>query len=97
MFIAAPKIWDQRGYIRDTPNGVEYCLAGLAVALSGKAVKSNKYWIVEGHAQFHDTAQKLLDITDEQAEDIFGYTPWLEGWTAERFKQYVYQKLEIND
>jgi hypothetical protein len=39
-FIAHPKIWDQRGYIHETPDGPKYCLAGLVVAIVGSSAQS---------------------------------------------------------
>lgn len=95
FFIQNPKFWDQRGYIRNTTEGTKFCLAALVVMLSGRAVPRGEYWVVNGGTLFHETAQSLLGITDDQANWIFSAQPYFDELTPEQFKQFVYERLEL--
>jgi hypothetical protein len=98
MFIRNPKLWDQRGYVHETPDGMKYCLAGLIVAVSGRARKVGNVWHAcdanDALSTFHDEARDLLKFASSEADAIFNGFVHFES-TPEKFKQLVYERLGI--
>lgn len=64
-----PELWDQNDWMRETPCGTTYCLAGWACVLADNPVMDSATRRVDIPVE----ATRLLGLTGQQAWELFGF------------------------